>query len=297
MWRKWIGDELSYARLDQVRRIIQIFTLVFLFLIPVLNLLGSNFILGTLYSISFGALDIADPVMALQTTVLSQTVYLPLLLACVIPVLLALIFGKVFCSWMCPYNTILELTDSLEEKFAKRWWRKKRRKIRIGNHRKRIYWAVFIFLVFITVIIGFPLLSYLSMPGIISTQIAQTVRVMSPGLEIGLALVLIGVESVVANRFWCKYICPVGAGLAFFRVPNTLHIAFDDDKCVLTGTIPPCAKACPLGLDPTEAGIHPYCYNCGQCLDVCEKTGSGALRFAWSSNGTLSLQASEVGNV
>lgn len=280
MWCNWV----SYARLNKIRRLVQIFALLFLFIVPVLNLLGSHFILGSLYSISFGALDIVDPVMAFQTLVLSKILYGPLILACIIPIVLALIFGKVFCSWMCPYNTLLEWVEIIEIKYFKRWYRWTQRKRNFGNPRRRVYWAVFILLVFITLIVGLPLLSYLSMPGIISTQIAQTIRGMDPGIELGLAVGLLGVESVVANRFWCKYICPVGAGLAVFRVPNTLHLSYDEATCDCGGSISPCEKTCPLGLSPKEAGIYPSCYNCGECLKTCEKTGSGALGFAWTQS-------------
>ena len=50
-----------YKKLNIVRKAVQLFTLLFLFTIPILILFEVRFIIGNLYSISFGELDITDP--------------------------------------------------------------------------------------------------------------------------------------------------------------------------------------------------------------------------------------------
>ena len=93
-----------YTRLHFMRRLVQFLAMSFIFVIPILNMLGIRQIIGTYYSISIGNLDIIDPALMLQTIFLTKEIYFPLLLAGIIPLILTLIFGKVFCGWVCPVD-------------------------------------------------------------------------------------------------------------------------------------------------------------------------------------------------
>ncbi|MBN1300742.1 MAG: 4Fe-4S binding protein [Melioribacteraceae bacterium] len=269
-----------YRNLNKYRKGIQLFSLLFLIMVPVLILVDIRYIVGTLYSISFWDLDIVDPSMVIQTIVLSKEFYIPLLFAAIIPVLLALVFGRVFCSWMCPYNTLLEL---LELRTIKRFQRKifKRKKSKNKNPRTLIYWIVFAAIIVFTFLIGLPVFTWISMPGIISSEIFAIVV----GFGIGIDTLLFGAiflsEVVIGKRYWCKYICPVGATLALFRTKYTLKISYDESVCDCAAYAEPCASNCPLNLTPKEAMLYPYCFNCGRCIKVCEQTGNRALSFAF----------------
>lgn len=164
-----VSPRLSYRKLHRLRSAVQVFSLLFLFAVPVLNLLGVHTILGTLYSLSVGGLDITDPLMALQTILLTEQIYLPLLLGVILPVLLAFVFGRVFCSWMCPQNTLSEWLDALLKRFWKEPWQQAHRRPIVKNPPPLVYWAVFAALLIATLLASFPLLSYFSLPGIISS--------------------------------------------------------------------------------------------------------------------------------
>ncbi len=286
------AQDKFYRHLNRIRYAAQIFSLLFLLAVPVLNWLGIHWIIGTLYSLSIGELDITDPVMAVQTILLTRAVYVPLLLAVAAPVLLALVFGRVFCSWMCPQNTFSEWIDLLQKRFFRARWRKVHAMNRGENPKPMLYWAIFAGLVVITAVIGLPLLSYLSLPGIISSQMAQTILGMGMGLEIGLVVLVLAIELVVARRFWCKYLCPVGAMLALFRTDKTMHLRHREAMCDCKSNLEPCHDVCPLHLSPKHGGVYPYCFNCGLCITVCEKTGNRALVFELGkpSNGSGARQ-------
>ncbi|MBZ0179224.1 MAG: 4Fe-4S binding protein [Melioribacteraceae bacterium] len=277
------SKEKFYRNLNKYRKWIQIFSLLFLVTVPVLILLDIRYIVGTLYSISFWDLDIVDPSMVIQTIVLSKEFYIPLLIAAVIPVLLALIFGRVFCSWMCPYNTLLEL---LELRAIKKLRRKvfKRKKRMNKNPRTFIYWTIFAAIIVFMFLIGLPVFTWISMPGIISSEIFAIVV----GFGIGIDTLLFGViflsEIIIGKRYWCKYVCPVGATLALFKTKYTLKINYNESICDCAAYAEPCASNCPLDLSPKEKMLYPYCFNCGRCIKVCEQTGNRALSFAFVGN-------------
>ncbi len=68
---------------------------------------------GTVWSSLVFGLDVTDPLAAAEAVAAGKTLYLPLLLSILLPVVVTLLLGKVFCSWICPANLLLEITGKL----------------------------------------------------------------------------------------------------------------------------------------------------------------------------------------
>lgn len=285
---------MFYRNLNHVRMISQVLSLLFLLFIPLLVLRKIYLICGNFYSLSIGELDLADPIMALQVMALTQQLVPRLLLAAAVPVILALILGKVFCSWVCPQNTFAEWIAALQKRWAFNRWRSRQRARTGPNPRPWIYWGIFAVLMLAVLVTGLPLMSYLSAPGIISAQIGQVILGLGIGIELLVVVVILVAEALLWRRFWCKYACPVGAGLALLRAPGTLRVHFAPDLCDCGGRTSPCRLACPLDLAPKREGIYPACFNCGLCVAACEETGKEALSFRFQkrrADDTLDIPA------
>lgn len=268
---------------------VQVSVILFFLVLPIVNGLGIRWIRGSLYALTVGPIPVVDPLMAAQSSVLARSLPGTLLLACVIPVALALIFGKVFCSWVCPYNTVQEGLDVLLKRVYRR--RKVRLRRTAGNPPPGGYWAIFGGLLFVMVISGWPVLSFLSMPGLLSTQILQSVGGNGPGWELALVGVLLTGEAALGRRTWCRTLCPVGACLGLFRAPATLRIRYNECTCGCAGHRFPCETACPLYLSPRDPHLYPACIQCGNCLEACAATGYGGLTFGWRTQGPASNPA------
>jgi ferredoxin-type protein NapH len=277
----------GYRTLNRARRVAQVAMLAVLVAIPLLSAAGIHWLIGTLYALSIGPLDIADPAMALQTLLLTRSVYLPLLLAAALPVALALVLGRVFCSWLCPYNTLAEWADGLQRRFFRKRWARLRRRAPAANPRPAVYWGIFGGLLVLTLLAGLPLLAFLSAPGILSSQLSQAMLGAGVGLELALVGGVLAAEIAVARRFWCKYACPVGATLALCHTRWTLRIRREPAACACRVGGEACRAVCPLGLAPTAGEVHPYCFNCGACLAACEKVRNHALTFAFAGVGPV----------
>lgn len=144
-----------------------------------------------------------------------------------------------------------------------------------------LYWSLFAALVLAALLFAFPLLSYLSLPGIISSSISQSILNMGFGIEIALVLLVLLSEIFLARRYWCKYVCPVGAMLAVFRWRRTMRLVYEETQCACHALTEPCHYVCPLQLSPKRENVYPYCCNCGLCTSACEKTGKAALTFGF----------------
>jgi ferredoxin-type protein NapH len=255
-----------------------------MFIVPLLNLYEIYAVTGTFYAINLGGLGIADPVVILQAIFASGELTVPLLGAALFPVLLALLFGRVWCGWMCPYHLLAD---------ASAWLRARLRRI-FGKTDTAPALPVassfkanvtrFSFLVFGTAVagaIGIPVLNYVSAPGIVSTEAMILVKERAVSLEIGFIAVLLALELTVLPRFWCRLFCPSGALLGVFRAPFSLRVATavpnPRNACCKEEH---CFAVCPMGLNPYRQGLDLLCTNCGQCIDACARgKGAGRLGF------------------
>ena len=260
--------------LQRARKIVQALTIVLIIVVPLLNKKGITIVSGTLYSLAIGPVWITDPLIGMQTILTTLTADSTLLLSMLIPIVLTLALGRVFCGWACPQNTISELVDFSAEKFSiKRPFGK--------NTTAAPRYAILVAILVLTPLAGIPLASLLSAPGIISVQVSKFIYEGIVGLELGLIGVIVICELFLVRRVWCNYLCPIGSFSGVFRLSKTLKVVFTEDSERVCGKCLACAEACRLGLNPMEGGIYPQCHNCGACISACDniKTDKRPLVF------------------
>lgn len=241
-----------------------------MFLIPLLNMLEIYAITGTFYAINVGGLGIADPSVILQAIFASGELTVPLLAAAMFPILLALLFGRIWCGWMCPYHVLADGCAWLRGKI----WRKSAREPVVVADSFTANVCRFGFLILGTAAagaIGIPLLNYVNAPGIVSTEAMILVKERIVSVECAFVVLLLAVEAFAAPRFWCRLFCPTGAVVSLFRVPMTLHVASaaknPKNPCCQENF---CSSACPMGLAPFREAQDLLCTNCCRCIDACQ---------------------------
>jgi len=87
-----------------------------------------------------------------------------------------------------------------------------------------------------------------------------------------------------APRFWCRYLCPLGAFLSFVS-PLGLFKRRVNQECNECGE---CQKSCPMGAieqDPKRMRL-PECIQCQTCADVCPKEAITFSAFSSSDRAT-----------
>jgi len=98
-------------------------------------------------------------------------------------------------------------------------------------------------------------------------------------------LIFAGIVSLnrLAPRFWCRYLCPLGALLSLLSPLGLFkrRVSQDCNECLL------CQKTCPMGaIDETPAKtLSPECIQCKNCSKVCPKE---AVSFSASVGGEYS---------
>ena len=239
-----------------LRRLIQLTALVIL-LLPIW--FTDLFWYGTYISAELAGFDLTDPLTALEITLASKTLWMPLIVSTIPLVIVAIIFGRVFCSYVCPLNFLLEL---------------------LPVKRKRILQARTLPLVSLAIV--------LVLSAIVSVPVFNT---MSPvfafmrmilfgfGVEVILLAMVIGAAFIWGQKIWCRTLCPLGAIYGLLGVKRWLALQIDESKCIHCGK---CEKVCSMGTAPARKNFDDACLctNCGDCVDVCKK---GAISFSMNA--------------
>ena len=88
------------------------------------------------------------------------------------------------------------------------------------------------------------------------------------------ALIFFVGASIITRRFWCRYLCPLGALMSFFNRFSLLHIKKKEDKCTAfcRGHQKDCSKNCPMGMQVSrnqDPSSSPECIFCYECAESC----------------------------
>jgi ferredoxin-type protein NapH len=244
------------------RKLVQFLILV-LFLSPLFltEVPGTNFFYGSLSSSEIFGIKLSDPLAVLGVTLASKQIVWSFIGSGFIVFLFYLVVsGRVFCSWICPVNTILEYTNSLRKRF------KKLPDINF-NINTKMYIAVLVLL--LSFVIGVPIFEVFSPIGNTLRNLLFVGGIGSFGI---IAIILF--DFFVSKRGWCRYFCPLGGLYSSIGRVGQVRVKMEHEKCV---SCMRCKKVCfshPSILDPVINGEISYvtsgdCSLCGACIDAC----------------------------
>ncbi|HPE69177.1 MAG TPA: 4Fe-4S binding protein [Thermotogota bacterium] len=170
---------------------------------------------------------------------------------------LGLVLGRGWCGWFCPFGTFQDILGV---------------KTRPGKG-KSLWWIKFVVLALTL------FLAWLASDTLFCKVCpAGTLEGTLPYLFNGTAtlnpasilhLVTLGFVVVMVffySRFWCRYLCPVGAIFGIFNRVTPLQVRFHSDKCLHCNR---CSRYCPQGLDVVKEVNGTDCIKCGECI-VCD---------------------------
>ncbi len=167
-----------------------------------------------------------------------------------------LIAGRGFCGWFCPFGTLNDLLSF--------------RKVRINGLASYSKYAVLAGTIIAAWAFADTMFCKLCPVGGLEASIPYfflgVASLNRPFLiHLGtLAATLLGM--VIISRFWCRYLCPMGALLSLFNRVSFLHLTLNASQCSRCGE---CASACPMGLNPHEEYDSHNCTKCGECTEAC----------------------------
>jgi len=181
------------------------------------------------------------------------------------------IFGRALCGWACPFGALQDLISHF----------------RHGRNLKvRPVW----YTKFIVLILSLAAAWYFldtafcklcpsgSLFGAIIFHIINPayISALSPYFYIHIfTLALTILLAALISRFWCRYLCPLGAISGMFNRISIISINLDPERCLRCND---CLESCIMGISRVEdIGRSIDCILCGRCIASC---GSKALKYA-----------------
>jgi 4Fe-4S binding domain/FMN-binding domain len=183
---------------------------------------------------------------------------LPLLIMVVFTLVTTLLWGRVFCGFLCPFGALQDFIDRVVP-------RRFKRELPKGAHR-------------IALKAKYGILAVILIPAIAGAQVSLyqyfepfgTVFFLSRSILLWAIAGSLLVASVVVPRFYCRYACPLGAALAVGSTISLRRIPRIEqcDYCKV------CEHRCPTGAIDGPALDFKECVRCNDCeIQLIERRG------------------------
>lgn len=262
-----------------IRRVVQLFFFVLIALIAINHTLAeSGQAISFLSSASLHAVCPFGGVVTIYQFVTAgtfvQKIHQSAFVLMIVGFLLALLFGPVFCGWVCPLGTVQEWFASI----GRRLFKKRRYNhfipAKIDRPLRYLRYLVLAWVLYMTATSGTLIFAeydpYFALFNFWTSEVA-----------IG-GLVVLGLTlaaSLFVERPWCKYACPYGAVLGLTNLFRVFSIRRSASTCRMDGA---CDITCPMNINVSAKSIvrDHQCISCMECTSEARCPVAGTVTFA-----------------
>lgn len=196
--------------------------------------------------------------------------------------LLTLVFGRIYCSVICPMGVFQDLVIRVRKLLSPKGRKPKRHFVK----EPRIVRYGVLALVIVTALTFSQLLLTVLAPYSAYGRMVRSIVGLSRGESLAPALLITAAATLVVicvcawiwGRGWCNTVCPVGSVLGLVSRFSLFKVSIDQSQCV---SCRKCEKGCKsscIDID-THTIDHSRCVDCFDCLDSCPK---GGIKFRFS---------------
>lgn len=165
--------------------------------------------------------------------------------------IVSLFFGRLYCGWVCPINTLAGSITRIK------------RKLRLRNRTPEFLKKPVVRYTVFALFIGVFVLTMVS---------GKKLPVLPALLIIGAVLTILFTEEL-----WHRYLCPYGTLFHFVARKPLYGMNINDTACTNCGM---CSKVCPAGAVDKKDGYYKIKGNaCLLCFDCTEKCGQKAIFY------------------
>ena len=206
--------------------------------------------------------------------------FLPLLLIFVIFFMVSWYYGRLYCGWLCPHFSVVEMINRLMQKTigkASLWDREYMPVYDFygkKNHYNKRNWLITLPIILSFAFLwAFSLLSYLLPPREIIHNLFTGNLTTFQFYFLTVGTLVFFIEFTFARHLFCRFACAVGLfqSLVWMANKTALVIRFQRERVTECVDCPSyCNDACPMRLKPRATKRVMFtCTQCGQCILAC----------------------------
>lgn len=247
---------LSLTTYRSKRRIIQVVSTIVIILLPFLSVLRLDIPTLRIYFL--------NSVLWIDEFYL---LFLVIMLILWIIIIFSMLYGRVWCGWMCPQTVLNEL-----ERWFEKWIKRRLRIPTKGGswfQRAVTYFILTISIGLVSLSIGFNLVAYFADPYRMLFEIARgTLGTVEAGFIIGVAI-LVWIDIIFWREKFCIKACPYGMMQIAITDLHTQIVRYQterNDECI---NCKACIRDCMMKIDIRTSPYQTECIHCGDCVDSC----------------------------
>jgi cytochrome c oxidase accessory protein FixG len=214
-------------------------------------------------------------------------------------VAVTLLYGRVYCGYLCPQNIFSEATVELEQK-VRRWVT--RRYISWSASRRRwlergILWTL---LTPASVFLAFVFIAYFVEPRDLLQRLASLDVTTAGGISGLTVTILTFLDFAFLRHTFCTTVCPYGFLQSMLVDNSSLLVVYREPEAGKKACIEckKCVRVCNMGIDIRLSPHQMECIHCGECVDVCDEIlarvgKKGIIHYAWGEEGVITRESRE----
>lgn len=300
--RIWIYPKKPKGRFYDYRKYVSYFLLIVLFGLPFIKMNGKPFVLLNVPETEFILFGVYFAPQDFHLFVIAMLIFM------IFIALFTVIYGRLFCGWVCPQTIFMEMVfrrieywiegdANAQRRLAKAPWTTSKYIKKVGKQLIFILISAFIAHTFLSYIIGLEEVTKIVTEPINEHWKGFIAMVVFTGM-------FYGVFSVLREQV-CTTICPYGRLQGVLLDENSLAVAYDFERGEPRGKLSRarkdkktpdasaglnigsegvklevvkgdcvdcglCVKVCPTGID-IRNGTQLECINCTACMDACDE--------------------------
>ncbi|MBX4270263.1 4Fe-4S binding protein [Clostridium estertheticum] len=191
----------------------------------------------------------------------------PRLIAAVAIIPITIFFGRLFCGWFCAFGSFNDFLYMISSKVFKTKFKVNRK---LDSILKLLKYFILVFIVFVIWTKGNTLFDN-SSPWDAFALITNFPKAITSYFIGFILLAFITVGAIYIERFFCRYLCPLGAIFVIISKFRKMKIDKPTEKC---GKCRICTNNCAMGINlyKMEQVSSGECISCLKCIDVCPRS-------------------------
>jgi cytochrome c oxidase accessory protein FixG len=200
----------------------------------------------------------------------------------------SMMYGRLYCSYLCPQMIFSEASIALEQGLRKAVSKRLPRLSTAARHRV----AAFVFYAVVlvaSVFLSFVFISYFVEPRDLFRRLMHFDIVTAGGISGASTTLVTFFDFALVRQTFCTTVCPYGYLQGMLSDDKTLLVSYRDPerKCIECRK---CVRVCHMGVDIRNSAHQIECIHCGECIDACRevlgKLGHETLvEYTWGEAG------------